>query len=412
MELLKEGKMINVGEYWSNYIDRFLALFSEINSKIKLLEEHGWIDHRKVVMTRTNKSRFFTSSARYIEAFESVRKWGLLKRSVESNIVDRTRAYIKMMNCFSKKNLDTQSREADPRSLINRAKDIFDLSVECVAILDQDLVYPETANVVALLGETVDEYIVSCLIYRDFLNGLINDNATDQSQLSIIHQENYGFDDYLSQLDLYGISFDVSDKEVWLTEEEIRERKEAERRAEEEAAHQKAEAESKARMEAIRASEQEADERAFASHRERVSELIAIFKATNMSYSKEKELKESFINSEYTKDWASNDEYVTFCKFFRCVTFLAAILGVSPDEPDDVIIKAVAGLFEGDNDVSISGQDLARMYPAKGSDHVRALHEMSKEYLGMLRSGDFGVCINLMMSVDGDTYRIFITSKL
>lgn len=411
MELLKEGKMINVGEYWSTYIDQFLALFSEINSKIKLLEEHGWIDHRKVVMTRTNKSKFFTSSAKYIEAFESIRKWGLLKCDAGSNIVDRTRAYVKMMNCFSKKNLDTLSRQADPRLLIDRAKDIFDLSVECVAILDQDLVYPETVKVVEFLGETVDEYILSCLIYRDFLNELIGDNTDDQPQLSMIHQE-YGFRDYVDHIDVCGISFNISDDDMWLTEDEIREREEAKRRAEEEAARRKAEAESKARMEAIRASEQEADERAFASHQERVSELIAIFKATNMSYSKEKELKESFINSEYTKDWASNDEYVTFCKFFRCVTFLAAILGVSPDEPDDVIIKAVAGLFEGDNDISISGQDLARMYPAKGSDHVRALHEMSKEYLGMLRSGDFGVCINLMMSVDGDTYRIFLTSKL
>lgn len=411
MELLKEGKMINVGEYWSNYIDRFLALFSEIESKTRFLEEHGWIDHRKVVMTRTNKSKFFTSSAKYIEAFESVRKWGLLKCDAGSNIVDRTRAYVKMMNCFSKKNLDTQSCKADPRLLIDRAKDIFDLSVECVAILDQDLVYPETAKVVEFLGETVDEYILSCLIYRDFLNELIGDNTDDQPQLSMIHEE-YGFRDYVDLIDVSGISFNISDDDMWLTEAEIREREEAERRAEEEAAHQKAEAEFKARMEAIKASEQEADERAFASHQERVSELIAIFKATNMSYSKEKELKESFINSEYTKDWASNDEYVTFCKFFRCVTFLAAILGVSPDEPDDVIIKAVAGLFEGDNDISISGQDLTRMYPAKGSDHVRALYEMSKEYLGMLRSGDFGVCVNLMMSVDGDTYRIFITSKL
>lgn len=411
MELLKEGKMINVGEYWSNYIDRFLALFSEIESKTRFLEEHGWIDHRKVVMTRTNKSKFFTSSVKYIEAFESVRKWGLLKCDAGSNIVDRTRAYVKMMNCFSKKNLDTQSCKADPRLLIDRAKDIFDLSVECVAILDQDLVYPETAKVVEFLGETVDEYILSCLIYRDFLNELIGDNTDDQPQLSMIHEE-YGFRDYVDLIDVSGISFNISNDDMWLTEAEIREREEAERRAEEEAAHQKAEAEFKARMEAIKASEQEADERAFTSHRERVSELIAIFKATNMSYSNEKELKESFINSEYTKDWASNDEYVTFCKFFRCVTFLAAILGVSPDEPDDVIIKAVAGLFEGDNDVSISGQDLARMYPAKGSDHVRALHEMSKEYLKMLRSGDFGVCVNLMMSVDGDTYRIFITSKL
>ena len=411
MELLKEGKMINVGEYWSNYIDRFLALFSEIESKTRFLEEHGWIDHRKVVMTRTNKSKFFTSSVKYIEAFESVRKWGLLKCDAGSNIVDRTRAYVKMMNCFSKKNLDTQSCKADPRLLIDRAKDIFDLSVECVAILDQDLVYPETAKVVEFLGETVDEYILSCLIYRDFLNELIGDNTDDQPQLSMIHEE-YGFRDYVDLIDVSGISFNISDDDMWLTEAEIREREEAERRAEEEAAHQKAEAEFKARMEAIKASEQEADERAFTSHRERVSELIAIFKATNMSYSNEKELKESFVNSEYTKDWASNDEYVTFCKFFRCVTFLAAILGVSPDEPDDVIIKAVAGLFEGDNDVSISGQDLARMYPAKGSDHVRALHEMSKEYLKMLRSGDFGVCVNLMMSVDGDTYRIFITSKL
>jgi len=411
MELLKEGKMINVGEYWSNYIDRFLALFSEIESKTRFLEEHGWIDHRKVVMTRTNKSKFFTSSAKYIEAFESVRKWGLLKCDAGSNIVDRTRAYVKMMNCFSKKNLDTQSCKTDPRLLIDRAKDIFDLSVECVAILDQDLVYPETAKVVEFLGETVDEYILSCLIYRDFLNELIGDNTDDQPQLSMIHEE-YGFRDYVDLIDVSGISFNISDDDMWLTEAEIREREEAERRAEEEAAHQKAEAEFKARMDAIKASEQEADERAFASHQERVSELIAIFKATNMSYSKEKELKESFINSEYTKDWASNDEYVTFCKFFRCVTFLAAILGVSPDEPDDVIIKAVAGLFEGDNDISISGQDLARMYPAKGSDHVRALYEMSKEYLGMLRSGDFGVCVNLMMSVDGDTYRIFITSKL
>jgi len=411
MELLKEGKMINVGEYWSNYIDQFLALFSEIESKTRFLEEHGWIDHRKVVMTRTNKSKFFTSSAKYIEAFESVRKWGLLKCDAGSNIVDRTRAYVKMMNCFSKKNLDTQSCKVDPRLLIDRAKDIFDLSVECVAILDQNLVYPETAKVVEFLGETVDEYTLSCLIYRDFLNELIGDNTDDQPQLSMIHEE-YGFRDYVDLIDVSGISFNISDDDMWLTEAEIREREEAERRAEEEAAHQKAEAEFKARMEAIKASEQEADERAFASHQERVSELIAIFKATNMSYSKEKELKESFINSEYTKDWASNDEYVTFCKFFRCVTFLAAILGVSPDEPDDVIIKAVAGLFEGDNDISISGQDLARMYPAKGSDHVRALYEMSKEYLGMLRSGDFGVCVNLMMSVDGDTYRIFITSKL
>ena len=411
MELLKEGKMINVGEYWSNYIDRFLALFSEIESKTRFLEEHRWIDHRKVVMTRTNKSKFFTSSAKYIEAFESVRKWGLLKCDAGSNIVDRTRAYVEMMNCFSKKNLDTQSCKVDPRLLIDRAKDIFDLSVECVAILDQDLVYPETAKVVEFLGETVDEYILSCLIYRDFLNELIGDNTDDQPQLSMVHEE-YGFRDYVDLIDVSGISFNISDDDMWLTEAEIREREEAERRAEEEAAHQKAEAEFKARMEAIKASEQEADERAFASHQERVSELIAIFKATNMSYSKEKELKESFINSEYTKDWASNDEYVTFCKFFRCVTFLAAILGVSPDEPDDVIIKAVAGLFEGDNDISISGQDLARMYPAKGSDHVRALYEMSKEYLGMLRSGDFGVCVNLMMSVDGDTYRIFITSKL
>ena len=411
MELLKEGKMINVGEYWSKYIDQFLALFSEIESKTRFLEEHGWLDHRKVVMTRTNKSKFFTNSTRYIEAFESVRKWGLLKCDAGSNIVDRTRAYVKMMNCFSKKNLDTQTCKVDPRLLIDRAKDIFDLSVECVAILDQDLVYPETANVVALLGETVDEYILSCLIYRDFLNELIGNNTDDQPQLSMIHEE-YGFRDYVDLIDACGISFNISDDDMWLTEDEIREREEAERRAEEEAAHEKAEAEFKARMEAIKASEQEADERAFASHRERVSELIAIFKATNMSYSREKELKESFINSEYAKDWASNDEYVTFCKFFRCVTFLAAILGVSPDEPDDVIIKAVAGLFEGDNDISISGQDLARMYPAKGSDHVRALYEMSKEYLGMLRAGDFGVCINLMMSVDGDTYRIFITSKL
>jgi len=411
MELLKEGKMINVGEYWSKYIDQFLALFSEIESKTRFLEEHGWIDHRKVVMTRTNKSKFFTNSSKYIEAFESVRKWGLLKCDAGSNIVDRTRAYVKMMNCFSKKNLDTQSCKVDPRLLIDRAKDIFDLSVECVAILDQDLVYPETTKVVEFLGETVDEYILSCLIYRDFLNELIGDNTDDQPQLSMIHEE-YGFRDYVDLIDVSGISFNISDDDMWLTEDEIREREEAERRAEEEAAHQKAEAEFKARMEAIKASEQEADERAFASHQERVSELIAIFKATNMSYSKEKELKESFINSEYTKDWASNDEYVTFCKFFRCVTFLAAILGVSPDEPDDVIIKAVAGLFEGDNDISISGQDLARMYPAKGSDHVRALYEMSKEYLGMLRSGDFGVCVNLMMSVDGDTYRIFITSKL
>ena len=411
MELLKEGKMINVGEYWSKYIDQFLALFSEIESKTRFLEEHGWIDHRKAVMTRTNKSKFFTNSTKYIEAFESVRKWGLLKCDAGSNIVDRTRAYVKMMNCFSKKNLDTQTCKVDPRLLIDRAKDIFDLSVECVAILDQDLVYPETANVVALLGETVDEYILSCLIYRDFLNELIGNNTDDQPQLSMIHEE-YGFRDYVDLIDACGISFNISDDDMWLTEDEIREREEAERRAEEEAAHEKAEAEFKARMEAIKASEQEADERAFASHRERVSELIAIFKATNMSYSREKELKESFINSEYAKDWASNDEYVTFCKFFRCVTFLAAILGVSPDEPDDVIIKAVAGLFEGDNDISISGQDLARMYPAKGSDHVRALYEMSKEYLGMLRAGDFGVCINLMMSVDGDTYRIFITSKL
>ena len=411
MELLKEGKMINVGEYWSKYIDQFLALFSEIESKTRFLEEHGWLDHRKVVMTRTNKSKFFTNSTKYIEAFESVRKWGLLKCDAGSNIVDRTRAYVKMMNCFSKKNLDTQTCKVDPRLLIDRAKDIFDLSVECVAILDQDLVYPETANVVALLGETVDEYILSCLIYRDFLNELIGNNTDDQPQLSMIHEE-YGFRDYVDLIDACGISFNISDDDMWLTEDEIREREEAERRAEEEAAHEKAEAEFKARMEAIKASEQEADERAFASHRERVSELIAIFKATNMSYSREKELKESFINSEYAKDWASNDEYVTFCKFFRCVTFLAAILGVSPDEPDDVIIKAVAGLFEGDNDISISGQDLARMYPAKGSDHVRALYEMSKEYLGMLRAGDFGVCINLMMSVDGDTYRIFITSKL
>lgn len=283
----------------------------------------------------------FTDTVDMVGVLETARKWAIMHQpTVDTAVLDRVKSdtgfasavrLLRMANLPTRIDGDIAYNRLNPAKLMDdRVVAVMDLCTDIIALMPTALQNKRRCDSMAwLIGTVVSELYTVYYAYCEHLKAVLDADGEDVSDIKLDRFVRDNVIGYLDKDELWCIS--GADEEIWLTEQDIAERKRKEREereAEERAEHAKMEAARRAEEEAARAAAHKAKWKEFERN---YGDIMTVLAEDNLVLTNASDLDEFFAKG-YTPEFEKEGKTSFIARLIKALKFIGVMYGRDSDD--------------------------------------------------------------------------------
>lgn len=287
----------------------------------------------------------FTDTVDMVGVLETARKWAIMHQpTVDTAVLDRVKSdtgfasavrLLRMANLPIRIDGDIVYNRLNPTKLMDdRVVAVMDLCTDIIALMPTTLQNKRRCDSMAwLIGTVVSELYTVYYAYCEHLKAVLDADGEDVSDIKLDTFVRDNVIGYLDKNELWSIS--EVDEEIWLTEQDIAERKRKEREAKEAEERRKREEEHAKEVERQREIDAKNHKSEYQKRRQRFNDITnTLLNADMVIDDIAKVIK--YFNEDHS-DWDTKNENVRYAEVLAsAIHFIAIVTGCNRGALTDV----------------------------------------------------------------------------
>lgn len=339
---------IDYSRFWDEMADPLWNIRDTwINLYRKAVTEKHSLNPKCVEYKVPAGSVVFTNTVDMVSVLETARKWAIMHQpTADTAVLDRVKSdtgfasavrLLRMANLPTRIVGDTVYTRLNPAKLMDEhVVEVMDLCTDIIALMPTALQNKRRCDDMAwLIGTVVSELYTVYHAYCEYLIAVLDADGEDVSGIKLDKFVKDNVIGYLDKNELWSIS--EADEEIWLTEQDIAERKRKEREAREAEERRKREEERAKEAERQREIDAKNHKSEYQKRKQMFNDITSTLINGGMVID-DIEKVTKYFNEDHS-DWDVKNEHIRYAEVLTAtVRFIATVTGYNLDAVTDVEI--------------------------------------------------------------------------